>query len=99
MGEPVRAPLFKQQADGGARLEFECEFKNYDSEIEQFLDWIAPFVRLRYGKRSRGRQRVWVGWYWPEEAEQRRNIFIEACETPENSGLLWGRRYYIDYGR
>lgn len=69
-------PDFRRYADGGARLEFACEFKNYDGEIASFLDWIAPYVRQRFGKRNRGRRMVWVGWLRPECAERHRNIFI-----------------------
>jgi len=75
-GDGGRAPDFRRYADGGARLEFECEFKNYDGEIESFLDWIAPYVRPRFGKRSRGRRMVWVGWMRPECAERHLNIFV-----------------------
>ncbi|MDF7815325.1 hypothetical protein [Hymenobacter sp. YC55] len=69
------APDFRRYAHGGARLEFACEFKNYDGEILAFLEWIAPYVRDRFGKRSWGRRMVWVGWM-RREHERHYNIFI-----------------------
>lgn len=93
----TRPNVFRAHADGGARLELECAFKNYDQEIEHFLQWIKPYVRLRFGKRNRGRHRVWVGWYWVEGESRRANVFIEPCPTREFPGMLFGRRVCIDY--
>lgn len=38
------------------------DFKNYDQEIELFLDWIYPFI---------DEESSWpfMGWYWYEESE------------------------------
>lgn len=74
--EGSTAPDFRRYAHGGARLEFHCEFKNYDGEIEAFVNWIAPYVRSRFGKRNRGRHLVWVGWMRPEVAGRHLNIFV-----------------------
>lgn len=32
-------------AAGGHRVKFDCRFKNYDGEIEAFLNWIFPHMR------------------------------------------------------
>lgn len=69
---------FRRYADGGGQLVFTCALKNINQEIEQFLDWIAPYVRFRFGKRTRGRRRVWVGWY-RMEGERLVNIYLERC--------------------
>jgi hypothetical protein len=74
--EDYPAPDFRRYADGGAQLVFTCELKDYHDEVGQFLHWIAPFVRGRFGKRRRGRRGVWVGWWRPESADRRYNIFI-----------------------
>lgn len=74
-------PRFQEYPDGSLIIEFTCEFKNYDDEIEQFLDWIRPHIRLRYAKRNRGRQKVWVGYMKPE-GRPRINLFVKAAPRP-----------------
>ena len=51
-------------------LSIETEFKNYDNEIENFLDWITPFIVGR--KKSQ-----YVGYWKHEEMEQRFNLYVE----------------------
>lgn len=80
------APDFRRYADGGAQLIFTCEFKNYADEIQRFLDWIAPYVRGRFGKRSRGRRLIWVGWMRPECADRAYNIFIAPSDWTSGDG-------------
>lgn len=41
--------------------------KNYDSEIEKFLDWLCPYI-LTEG---------YLGTYWYEEQEEPMNIYKE----------------------
>lgn len=41
-----------------------CDLKNYDNEIELFLDWIRPYMVDFYG------------WHWYEEDEQP-TFFVE----------------------
>ena len=40
-------------------LRVQCDFKNYDSEIELFLDWIDPYIRAEPGE--------FLGYYRYEE--------------------------------
>ena len=51
-------------------LEIHTEFKNYDSEIEKFIDWISPYVVGR-------KKKQYVGYYnyniWEIEKQ---NIYI-----------------------
>lgn len=35
---------------GGHQVEFDCRFKNYDGEIEAFLNWIFPHLVKEPGK-------------------------------------------------
>lgn len=37
-------PVLSAAAEGGWRFSFECALRNYDSEIEKFLDWIGPHL-------------------------------------------------------
>lgn len=43
------------------RLCIRCNLKNYDGEIEQFIDWIMPYVAAEPGE--------FLGFYRHEEAE------------------------------
>jgi hypothetical protein len=75
-GEDYPVPVYVEYPDGSSRLEFTCEFKNYADEIAKFLDWIMPYVRFKYGKRNRGRQRIWVGYAQPESARGRIDYYL-----------------------
>lgn len=44
--------------------------KNYNEEIEKFLDWLRPYIKT-YG---------YIGTYWYEEYDYPRNIFYEDDE-------------------
>lgn len=43
----------------GSYLFCRCDLKNYDNEIEAFLDWIDPYIQEPKGKV--------IGWIWHEE--------------------------------
>jgi hypothetical protein len=52
---------YKQNQNGinqGAYVFLRCDLKNYDNEIDLFLDWIKPYMTGYYG------------WKWYEEDEQ-----------------------------
>jgi hypothetical protein len=46
------------------------EFKNYDSEIDKFIDWITPFIVGR-------KKKQYVGWWQSENMDNRINIYIK----------------------
>ena len=45
------------------------DLKNYDEEIEQFLDWLMPYLDHETG--------ACIGWTWYEEHEQPTLLFKE----------------------
>lgn len=45
-------------------LTVNSNFKNYDCELDHFLDWLSPYIRA---KRSGD---YWVGYWWYEEDEE-----------------------------
>lgn len=51
-------------------IELDTEFKNYDGEINKFIEWISPFVVGR--KRNQ-----YIGWYKGEGPSERTNIYIQ----------------------
>lgn len=51
-------------------LNIHSEFKNYDDEIDLFIDWIKPYIIGR-------KKREYVGYYLGEWMVQRSNIYIE----------------------
>ena len=55
--------------EGRYDLKINSEFRNYDSEIAKFVDWIHPYVAGR-------KKRQYVGWHLYEHAERRTNIYI-----------------------
>ena len=44
------------------------DLKNYDGEIEAFIDWVTPYLRT-YGKTC-------IGWKWYEEDAEPTLIFV-----------------------
>lgn len=42
-------PASRVYEDQGWYLNVRCNLKNYDNEIEKFVDWIDPFVELHGG--------------------------------------------------
>ena len=50
-------------------LELNSEFKNYDSEIDHFIDWIKPYVSGR-------KKKQYIGWYLPEWTKERIYIHV-----------------------
>lgn len=48
-----------------------CDFKNYDDEIEKFVDWIAPHV-YTYGK-----ERCCIGYSLYEEDEEPTILYVK----------------------
>ena len=51
-------------------IDLHTEFKNYDNEIEKFINWITPFVTGR-------KKRECVGWWKSESMDEKENIYIE----------------------
>jgi len=47
----------------------DTEFKNYDSEVDEFLDWIKPYIRSR-------KKKQYLGWSKHESAEDRRYFHL-----------------------
>lgn len=56
-------------------LEFDSEFKNYDSEIDKFVDWISPYVAGHKAKQ-------FIGTQQGEDEETPRNIYIDKSVKP-----------------
>lgn len=51
-------------------INLHTEFKNYDSEIDNFFDWIKPFIVGR-------KKKQYVGYYRGEYAEAQTNLYVE----------------------
>lgn len=51
-------------------LDIHTEFKNYDDEIDQFMDWIKPYVSGR-------KKKQYVGYEKPEWSDTESNLYIE----------------------
>lgn len=49
-------------------ISIHTEFKDYDDEIDKFVDWISPYISNRKKRKS-------IGWYKPEYGN-RINIYI-----------------------
>lgn len=98
-GDKAPQPVFIEYPDGGSRIEFTCEFNHAYEEIHEFLEWIAPYVRQKYGKRNRGRDKVYVGWWSSEDMTGRVNVFIKPCATPQYPTMLFGREVVEDYSQ
>lgn len=50
-------------------IDLHTEFKNYDGEIEYFINWISPFI---VGRKSK----EFLGWWQGEDMRNRINIYI-----------------------
>ncbi len=51
-------------------LDLHTEFKNYDSEIDHFFDWIKPFIVGR-------KKKQYVGYWRRESMDSRCNLYVE----------------------
>jgi hypothetical protein len=51
-------------------IDLDTEFKNYDDEIENFLDWISPFIAGR-------KKKQYVGFYQGEDSDSQVNLYIK----------------------
>lgn len=81
------------RTDGGLRTHSDyllvfSSFKNYDAEIEKFLDWIAPYVEVEYEGAT-----TCLGWVQYEEWDLPRFILKNATskfgsKRSETDGLL-----------
>lgn len=47
----------------------DSEFKNYDNEIDKFIDWITPYIVGR-------KKKQYLGYYKPESIREQINIYI-----------------------
>jgi hypothetical protein len=50
-------------------IDIHAEFKNYDDEIDKFMDWISPFVVGR-------KKKQYVGYYQGESLNFQVNLYI-----------------------
>lgn len=56
-------------------IDLHTEFKNYDDEVDKFIDWVSPFVLGR-------KKKQYVGWYKGENDSNRTNIYINrVCQV------------------
>lgn len=61
---------FTQNAStGNYLLTIDAEFKNYDQELQKFLDWIIPYVSTR-------KRITYIGWWSHDEMHERRPIHL-----------------------
>jgi len=51
-------------------INLHTEFKNYDSEIDNFFDWIKPFIVGR-------KKKQYVGYYRGEHTKAQTNLYVE----------------------
>jgi len=51
-------------------LDLHTEFKNYDSEIEHFFEWIKPFIVGR-------KKKQYVGYWRGESMDSQCNLYVE----------------------
>lgn len=52
-------------------IDMHAELKNYDSEIQKFVDWITPYIKGR-------KKKIYIGWSKGERAEdQQRHYWKE----------------------
>lgn len=63
---PVRR-MFQDQVTDGYHVFLRCDLKNYDDEIQLFINWIKPLMQ-RYR-----------GWTWYEEDEEPQVISYHRC--------------------
>ena len=65
-GENMEERTMKYNTHGNSIILIHSEFKNYDDEIEHFLDWIKPFLAGR-------KKRQYLGWKEGENWESPRH--------------------------
>lgn len=58
------------EGNGYPIIEIHTEFKNYDSEIDKFIDWISPYIVGR-------KKKQYLGYWRQEEMDHQFNIYIE----------------------
>jgi len=58
------------EENGRWTINLHTEFKNYDNEIDNFFDWIKPFIVGR-------KKKQYVGYYRGEDAEAQTNLYVE----------------------
>ena len=63
----------RADCQGGQYLCIRCNLKNYDGEIEKFIDWITPHLKKHEGD--------FLGFYRYEETEQPTLIHHSPAET------------------
>jgi len=51
-------------------INLHTEFKNYNSEIDNFFDWIKPFISGR-------KKKQYVGYYRGETMDSQCNLYVE----------------------
>lgn len=51
-------------------LDLHTEFKNYDDEIDKFIDWISLFIAGR-------KKKQYLGYWRGETMDRQVNIYIE----------------------
>lgn len=66
--ETMQGSLFFQEKDYWV-LDIHTEFKNYDSEIDEFIDWISPFTVGR-------KKKQYLGYWQGEQMDREYNIYI-----------------------
>jgi hypothetical protein len=93
--------------DKSTVIEFTCEINYGYNEIIEFCRWIAPYVRMRYGKKIGRKQRryyrkhrtdanyferVWVGYMRAEGDDHHHNLFILMNDKlPRVEAHRWGQ--------
>ncbi len=65
------------RGNGYRVLSLNTEFKNYENEIECFIDWITPYV-------AGHKKKQYLGWWKSESMNNRINIYIHRNHS-ENS--------------
>lgn len=70
-GKSIRWPqIFEGASLINRRLKIDCKLKNYDSEIDKFVDWIKPFVKGH-------KKKLYLGQSRGETADYYRNYYKE----------------------
>ena len=67
--EKMQGGLFYKRRNNWV-IDLHTEFKNYDDEIDEFIDWISPYVSGR-------KKKQYAGYYKGETQENKMNIYIK----------------------
>lgn len=59
--------------DHGVVINIHVNFKNYDDEIDQFLDWIKPYIRGR-------KKKTYIGWWRPENMREQLHVHLHRID-------------------